>query len=166
LQTVQNLLEAFWIAESLLKSIFTKKWFCPTECGQLQTNTKVISDFIDVLVLPIPASPFTEVVEPPTLENLKDFFYAHPQGHERAHAHIKIGAFSPPHRLFAKIVLHNFWPTVCRNELILKRAQFLYALVIRLPFCLCKHILSIMIESRDEHSTGLPFACLITKLIV
>jgi hypothetical protein len=28
----------FWIAESLLKSIFTKKWFCPTECGQLQTN--------------------------------------------------------------------------------------------------------------------------------
>jgi hypothetical protein len=28
----------FWIAESLLKSIFTKKWFCPTECGKLQTN--------------------------------------------------------------------------------------------------------------------------------
>jgi len=28
----------FWIAESLLNSIFTKKWFCPTECGQLQTN--------------------------------------------------------------------------------------------------------------------------------
>jgi hypothetical protein len=31
----------FWIAESLLKSIFTKKWFCPIECGQLQTNNIV-----------------------------------------------------------------------------------------------------------------------------
>jgi hypothetical protein len=28
----------FWIVESLLKSIITNKWFCPTECGQLQTN--------------------------------------------------------------------------------------------------------------------------------
>jgi len=40
LQTVQNLLEHFWIAESLIKSNFTKKWFCPTECGQLETNSK------------------------------------------------------------------------------------------------------------------------------
>jgi hypothetical protein len=29
LQTMQNLLKHFWIAESLLKSIFTYKWFCP-----------------------------------------------------------------------------------------------------------------------------------------
>jgi hypothetical protein len=29
----------FWIVESLLKSIFTKKWFFPTEFGHLQTNT-------------------------------------------------------------------------------------------------------------------------------
>jgi hypothetical protein len=38
LQTVQNLQEHFWITESLIKNIFTKKWFCLTECGQLQTN--------------------------------------------------------------------------------------------------------------------------------
>jgi hypothetical protein len=76
---------------------------------------------IDVPVLPIPTSPFIEVVEPPTLEELRDLFQAHPQGHERAHAHIKMGAFSPLHRLLAKIVLHNFWPTVHRSELILKR---------------------------------------------
>jgi hypothetical protein len=31
-------MEALWIAESLLKSIITMKWFCPAECGQLQTN--------------------------------------------------------------------------------------------------------------------------------
>jgi hypothetical protein len=28
----------FWIAKSLLKSIITMKWFCPTECSQLQIN--------------------------------------------------------------------------------------------------------------------------------
>jgi len=38
LQTVQIFWKHFWIAESLLKIIFTKKRFCPTECGQLQTN--------------------------------------------------------------------------------------------------------------------------------
>jgi hypothetical protein len=40
LQAVQNLLKHFWIAESLLNNIFTYKWFCPTEWGQLQTNNK------------------------------------------------------------------------------------------------------------------------------
>jgi hypothetical protein len=79
---------------------------------------------------------------------------------------IKIGAFSPPHSLLAKIVQHNLWPTIRRSELILKRAQFLYAIVMRLSFCLCKHILNIMLESRDEHTTGLPFACLVTKIIL
>jgi len=117
-------------------------------------------------VHPISANPFNEVLEPPTLDQLKDFFHAHPQGEERAHPNIKIGSFSPPLRLLAKIVQHNLWPTVRRSELILKRAQFLYAIVMRLPFCLCKHILDIMLESRDDHATGLPFACLITKIIL
>jgi hypothetical protein len=31
---------------------------------------------------------------------------------------------------------------------------------------MCKHILNFMREMRDEHSTRLPFACLITKLII
>jgi len=44
-------------------------------------------------------------------------------------------------------------------------AQFLY-IVMRLPFCLCKHILNIMLESRDEHTKGLPFACLVAKIIL
>jgi hypothetical protein len=90
-------------------------------------------------VLPISANPFNEVLEPSTLDQLWDFFHAHPQGEERALAHIKIGAFSPPHHLLAKIVQHNLWPTVRRSELVLKRAQFVYAIVMRLPFCLCKH---------------------------
>jgi hypothetical protein len=88
------------------------------------------------------------------LEQLKNYFHAHPQGHELANAFIKIGYFSPLHRLLTKIVLHNLWPTTRRSKLVLKRAQFLYALCMRMPFCLCKH------------SIGLPFACLITKLII
>jgi hypothetical protein len=93
-----------------------------------------------------------------------DFFDAHPQGEERAHFHIKIGPFSPPHPQLVKIVLHNLWPTTRRSELVLKRARFLYALVMRMPFCLCKHILQIMLEMRDEHAIGLPFPCLVTKI--
>jgi hypothetical protein len=131
----------------------------------LQIDPQVISDLIDVPVLPISASPFLEDMEPPTLEQLREYFHAHPQGHERAHAFVKIGAFSSPHQLLAKIVLHNLWPTARRSELVLKRAQFLYALCMRTPICLCKHILNLMLKMRDEHSSGLSFACLITKLI-
>jgi hypothetical protein len=78
--------------------------------------------------------------------------------------HIKIGAFSPPHRLLVKIVLHNLWPTACRSDLVLKRARFLYSLVMRIPLFLCKNIMHTTLEMRDEHSTGLPFACLVTKI--
>jgi len=116
--------------------------------------------------MPISASPFPEDMEAPSLERLREYFNAHRQGHKRAHAFIKIDAFPPSHRLLAKIVLHKLWPTTRRSELVLKRTQFLYALCMRMPFCLCKYILNLMLAMRDEHSTGLPFACLITRLIV
>jgi hypothetical protein len=132
----------------------------------LQIDPQVISDVIDVPVLPISTSPFSKDMELPTLEQLREYFNAHPQGHERAHAFVKINAFSPPHRLLAKIVLHNLWPTALRSELVLKRAQFLYALCMTMHFCLCKNILNLMLEMRDEHNTGLHFACLITRLII
>jgi hypothetical protein len=113
-------------------------------------------------VLAISSRPFLAILEPPSLKHLVNFF-DHPQGNERAHSHIKIGAFSPPYRLLAKIFLHNLWPRANRSELVLKRAKFLYALVMRMPFCLCKHILQTMLEIRDEHSIGLPFVCHVTK---
>jgi len=105
-------------------------------------------------------------LEPPTLEQFRDFFHAHPLGEERAHAPIRIDVFSPLDRLLAKIVQHNLWPTVRRSKLILKRARFLNAILMRMPFCLCKHILNRMLEMRDDHSIGLPFACLDTKIIL
>jgi len=123
----------------------------------LQIDPQVISRILGVPMLHISASPFNEVLEPPTLEDLRKFFHVVPQGEERA-TNIKIGSFSPPHHLLA--------PMVRRSDLILKMAQFLYAIIMRLPFFLCKHILNIMLEARDESTTRLPFACLITKIIL
>jgi hypothetical protein len=50
--------------------------------------------------------------------------------------------------------------------LILKRAQFIYAIHLHLPFCLCNHILGIILEARDESNTGLPFGYLLTQIIL
>jgi hypothetical protein len=97
----------------------------------------------------------------PSLDDLREFFHAVPQGKERATT-IRIGVLSPPHWLLAKIIQYNLWPTVRRSELILKRAQFLYVIYLRMPFCLCKHILDVMLEARDENNTSLPFGCVIT----
>jgi hypothetical protein len=99
------------------------------------------------------------------MDDLREFFHAVPQGEGRS-TNIKIGALAPAHRMLAKIVQHNLWLVARRSDLILKRAQFIYAIHIRLPFCLCKHILGVMLEARDENNTGLPFSCLITQIII
>jgi hypothetical protein len=52
------------------------------------------------------------------------------------------------------------------SDFIQQKAQFLYAIIMRLPFYLSKHILNIMLEARDENTTGLPFGCLITHIIM
>jgi hypothetical protein len=35
-----------------------------------------------------------------------------------------------------------------------------------LSFCLCKHILGVILDARDESNTGLPFGCLLTQIIL
>jgi hypothetical protein len=99
------------------------------------------------------------------MDDLQEFFHAVPQGEECATT-IRIGALSPSHRLLAKIVQHDLWPVVRRSDLILKKAQFVYAIHLRLPFCLCKHFLGVMLEARDEGNTDLPFGCLLTQIIL
>jgi hypothetical protein len=99
------------------------------------------------------------------LDDLRELFHAIPQGKDRATI-IRIDAFSSSHHLLTKIVQYNLWPTVRRSVMIKKRAQFLYGIVMRLTFCLCKQILNIMLEARDEKTTGLLFGCLITQIIM
>jgi hypothetical protein len=128
----------------------------------ITVDPHVISQIIGVPELQLPASPYNEVVLPPSLDNLREFFQAVTQGEERATS-IRIGALSAPHRMLSKIILHNIWPVTRRSDLILNKAQFVYAICLRLPFCLCKHILRVILEARDEGNTGLPFGCLLTQ---
>jgi hypothetical protein len=99
------------------------------------------------------------------MEDLREFFHTVPQGEERATT-IRIGALSTPRRMLDKIVQQNLWPVVRRSDLILKRAQFVYTIHLRLPFYLCKHILGVILEARGESNTGLPFGCLLTQIIL
>jgi hypothetical protein len=118
-----------------------------------------------VPVLLMPRNPYNEVVILPSLDDLREFFPTVPQGDERVTT-IRIKALSAPHRMPAKIVQHNLWPVVRPNDPILKRAQFVYAIHLRLPFCLYKHILGVILEARDEGNTSLPFGCLLTQIIL
>jgi hypothetical protein len=131
----------------------------------ITVDPPIISQFIVVPILQIPGSPYNEVVIPHSLNDLNEFFHVVPQGEERATT-IRIGALSAPHRMLAKIVQHNLWPVVRRSDLILKRAQFVYGISLRMPFCLCKHILGVILEAHDEGNTGLPFGCLLTQIIL
>jgi len=128
-------------------------------------DPQIISQFIGVPILQIFGSSYNEVVIPPSLDDLIEFFHAVPQGEERATT-IRIGALSAPHRMLAKIVQHNLWPVVRHSDLILKRAQFIYATSLRLPFSLCKQILGVILEARDEGNTDLPFGCMLTQIIL
>jgi hypothetical protein len=48
----------------------------------------------------------------------------------------------------------------------LPRYPDVYAICLPLPFCLCKHILGVMLEARDETNTSLPFGSLLTQIIL
>jgi len=134
--------------------------------GHLITvDPQVISHIIRVPVLEISASPYNEVVLPPSLDDLREFFRAVPQG-EECSTTINIGALSSSHRMLAKIVQQNIWPVARRSDLILKRAQLVYAIHLHLPFCLCKHILGVILEARDERTASLPFGCHLTQIIL
>jgi hypothetical protein len=131
----------------------------------ITVDPQVISHIIRVQVLEISASPYNEVVLPPSLDDLREFFHAIPHGEEGSTS-IRIGTLSPSHRMLAKIIQQNIWPVVRRSDLILKRAQFVCTVHLCLLFCLCKHILGVMTEARDEGNVGLPFGCLITQIIL
>lgn len=131
----------------------------------ITVDPQIISQFIGVPVLDLPASPFNEVVLPPSMNELQEFFHMAPQGEGRQTS-IKIGALGPAHQMLAKIVQHNLWPITRHSDLILKKAQFVYAVHVRLPFYLCKHILGVMLKARDDGTTGLPFGCLLSQIIL
>jgi hypothetical protein len=129
---------------------------------QIQIDPQLISAVIEVPVLPVSGVPFPD--EAPNIDFLHDFFGMRPQREDNSHSQINIGAFAPMHRFLAKIVVTNIWLQARRSELTLKKATLLYAIVMRTPFCLYKHILHTILEVRDEKNTSLSFGCLITQI--
>jgi hypothetical protein len=101
---------------------------------------------IGVPVLPVLGVPFLAGDEAPSIDFLHDFFRTRPQREDKSHSQINNGAFAPMHRFLAKVVVTNLWPLARRSELTLKKATLLYAIVMRTPFSLCKHILHTMLE--------------------
>jgi hypothetical protein len=90
----------------------------------IMVDPQVISQIIKVPVLQLLANPYNEVVLPLSLNDLKEFFQAVPQGEKHATT-IKIGALSASHRILSKIILHNIWPVTRHSDLILKKVQSL-----------------------------------------
>jgi len=127
-------------------------------------NAALIGTFIGIDPVPLEGVPYPDSVDIPSMEEMIEFFDPHHRAQDRTPQSIKIGVFSSPHRLLAKIMQHNMWPIARRSELVTKRVRFVYGLLHRVHFCLCKHIVLTMLEMRDEHQTGLPFACLVTKI--
>jgi hypothetical protein len=125
-------------------------------------DPQLISSMIGVPVLPVSGVPFPD--EARIIDFLHDFFGTRPQREDKSHSQINIGAFGRMHRFLAKVLVTNLWPQAWRSELTLKKATLLYAIVIRTPLCLCKHILHTMLEVRDEKNTSLSFGCLITQI--
>jgi hypothetical protein len=125
-------------------------------------DPQLISSMISVPILPVSRVPFPE--EAPNIEFLHDFFGKRPQREDKSYSQINISAFAPMHQFLAKVVVTNLWPQAWRSELTLKKATLLYAIVMRTPFCLCKHILHTMLKVRDEKNMSLSFGCLITQI--
>jgi hypothetical protein len=91
-------------------------------CGNSKIFTYAFckSGALQVPVLDLPSNPYNEVVLAPSLDELREFFHAVPQGEERATS-IRIGALSPSHCLLAKIVQHNLWPVARWSDWLWKR---------------------------------------------
>jgi hypothetical protein len=53
----------------------------------ITVDPQIISQFVGVLVLSMSGSPYNEVVIPPSLDDLKEFYHAVSQGEQRAHHH-------------------------------------------------------------------------------
>jgi hypothetical protein len=69
----------------------------------ITVDPQTISQFLEVPDLDLSASLYNEVMLPPTMDDLREFFHAVPQG-EGHHTNIRIGALAQAHRMLAKIV--------------------------------------------------------------
>jgi hypothetical protein len=104
-------------------------------------------------------------VDPPSIKDLRLLF--DPQGAQDWHEEMKnipIGWMQSPHKLLACIMMQNLWPLSKNSNITIRRARFMYSIIRRVSFCLCKHIVLTMMEMLEEHHMGLPYGCLVTLI--
>jgi hypothetical protein len=85
----------------------------------LQTTVRGVTFRVDAALIgtvigtdPVPfeGNPFLDSVVSPTMEELLMFFDPQHRAQDRVSHSIRIGIFSSPHHLLAKIVQRNLWP--------------------------------------------------------
>jgi len=131
----------------------------------ITVDPALISEVTHIPQVTAPRLPYPDNVEPPSIEDLRLLF--DPQRVEEWHEEMKnipIGWLQSHHRLLARIMMQNLWPLSRNNNLTIRRARFLYAIIKCVPFCLCKHIVLTMMDMLEEHHMGLPYGCLVTRI--
>jgi len=70
---------------------------------------------------------------------------------------VPIKSMAAPYRLLAKIVLTNLWPIVRHTELIMEKAQFMYAIVVNIPINLATYFIDVNQKAIYDKESSFPF---------
>ncbi|KAE8038058.1 hypothetical protein FH972_010604 [Carpinus fangiana] len=132
----------------------------------LTINTTLISEVTGIPLTNGKAVPYLPTEQEPSKSDI--MVVLNPGGGHQwddNKSNIPIGYVRAPERLLTRIVMQNIWPISRNSHVPLDRAIFIYAIIRRVPFCLCSHFLVTMLELYEEHSIALPFGGLITKIL-
>jgi hypothetical protein len=101
-------------------------------------------------------------MEPPSMDKLVQFFDPR-QAQEDALQQIKIVTFISLYRFLAKLcyTISSPWDAVV--GLFLKELDWCM-LLFKMYGSVCKFLLHVMIDMFDDHTCGLPFGCLVTRI--
>lgn len=132
----------------------------------LLINPALISEVTGIPLTNGKPSPFSDIDTHPTKAEIMASL--NPGGDlewEEQKTKIPISYLRGPEKLLARIVMQNMWPISRNSEVTIDRAKMIYAIINRVPFCLCTHMVMTMIELYDDHAIALPFGGLITKIL-
>ncbi|XP_062149271.1 BRAP2 RING ZnF UBP domain-containing protein 1-like isoform X3 [Alnus glutinosa] len=136
-------------------------------CGTTLTiDVDVISEVTDIPLSYAISTPFPDSVTQPSREELMGCF--DPRGTnvwEESKNSIPIDFLQSPQHLLARIVMQNIWPISRNSDVPLNRARMIFAIINQIPFCMCKHMIMMMIEMQEDNQIALPFGGLITKIL-
>jgi hypothetical protein len=136
-------------------------------CGSKLRITKVISEVTGIPLTLGLSMPYPNSNPPPSMEELMKCFNSSGSlnGRNIYRNKIPISYLRAPTRLLARIVMQNLYPISRNSDVTLDRARLIFAIINRVPFCMCKHMLMTMIELQSDNNIALPFGGLITKIL-